>query len=156
MAGYWRKPDETANVMTADGYLAPATSPGSTSAATSTSSTGKKDMILVSGFNVYPNEIEDVVMTHPGVREVGAVGVPDARSGEAVKIVVVRKDESLTDAEIYRPLPPASDRLQDAAPRRVPRHAAAFADRQDPAPRAQGEGRTEGRKAERGREQKSE
>ena len=57
-------------------------------------------MILVSGFNVYPNEIEDVVMTHPGVHEVGAVGVPDAKSGEAVKIVVVRKDAAVTDAEI--------------------------------------------------------
>jgi len=57
-------------------------------------------MIIVSGFNVYPNEIEDVVMTHPGVHEVGAVGVPDVKSGEAVKIVVVRKDEKLTDAEI--------------------------------------------------------
>jgi len=60
----------------------------------------KKDMILVSGFNVYPNEIEDVVMSHPGVHEVGAVGVPDLKSGEAVKIVVVRKDESLTEVEI--------------------------------------------------------
>ena len=60
----------------------------------------QKDMIIVSGFNVYPNEIEDVVMTHPCVHEVGAVGVPDVKSGEAVKIVVVRKDESLTDAEL--------------------------------------------------------
>ena len=60
----------------------------------------QKDMIIVSGFNVYPNEIEDVVMTHPGVHEVGAVGVPDMKSGEAVKIVVVRKDETLTDAEL--------------------------------------------------------
>ena len=60
----------------------------------------QKDMIIVSGFNVYPNEIEDVVMTHPGVHEVGAIGVPDAKSGEAVKIVVVRKDATLTDAEL--------------------------------------------------------
>ena len=93
----------------------------------------QKDMILVSGFNVYPNEVEDVVMTHPGVHEVGAVGVPDAKSGEAVKIVVVRKDAALTDAEIIAFLPGASDRLQDAAPGRIPRHAAALADRQDPA-----------------------
>ena len=57
-------------------------------------------MIIVSGFNVYPNEIEDVVMTHPGVREVGAVGVPDEKSGEVVKIVVVRKDETLTGVEL--------------------------------------------------------
>src|SRR5246127_2114027 len=61
----------------------------------------KKDMILVSGFNVYPNEIEDVVATCPGVLEVAAVGVPDEKSGEAVKIVVVRKDPTLT-AEILR------------------------------------------------------
>jgi long-chain acyl-CoA synthetase len=56
----------------------------------------KKDMILVSGFNVYPNEIESVVATHPGVLECGVVGVPDAKSGEAVKVVIVRKDPDLT------------------------------------------------------------
>ncbi len=100
MAGYWNKPDETAKVMTDDGYLR-------TGDIARVDERGyvfivdrQKDMILVSGFNVYPNEIEDVVMTHPGVHEVGAVGVPDAKSGEAVKIVVVRKDESLTDTEI--------------------------------------------------------
>ena len=100
MAGYWMKPDETANVMTNDGYLR-------TGDVARVDERGyvyivdrQKDMIIVSGFNVYPNEIEDVVMTHPGVHEVGAVGVPDPKSGEAVKIVVVRKDETLTDAEI--------------------------------------------------------
>jgi long-chain acyl-CoA synthetase len=100
MAGYWRKPEETALVMTADGYLR-------TGDIARVDERGyvfivdrKKDMIIVSGFNVYPNEIEDVVMTHPGVGEVGAVGVPDAKSGEAVKIVVVRKDEKLTEAEL--------------------------------------------------------
>ena len=60
----------------------------------------KKDMINVSGFNVYPNEIEDVAMSHPGVLEAGAVGVPDARTGEAVKLVVVRKDPALTEAAL--------------------------------------------------------
>jgi long-chain acyl-CoA synthetase len=60
----------------------------------------KKDMINVSGFNVYPNEIEDVAMGHPGVLEAGAVGVPDARTGEAVKLVVVRKDPALTEAAL--------------------------------------------------------
>ena len=60
----------------------------------------KKDMINVSGFNVYPNEIEDVLMTHPGVLEVGAVGVPDEKTGEAVKIVVVRRDNALTGADL--------------------------------------------------------
>src|SRR5208337_1661339 len=100
MAGYWNKPDETALVMTGDGYLR-------TGDIARVDERGyvfivdrQKDMILVSGFNVYPNEIEDVVMTHPGVHEVGAVGVPDEKSGEAVKIVVVRKDAALTDAEI--------------------------------------------------------
>ena len=100
MAGYWNKPDETAMVMTGDGYLR-------TGDIARVDERGyvfivdrQKDMIIVSGFNVYPSEIEDVVMTHPGVHEVGAVGVPDAKSGEVVKIVVVRKDAALTDAEI--------------------------------------------------------
>ena len=144
MAGYWNKPDETANVMTEDGYLRTGDIARIDERGYVYLVDRKKDMILVSGFNVYPNEIEDVVMTHPGVHEVGAVGVPDARSGEAVKIVVVRKDESCHRRRDHRPLPPAPDRLQDAAPRRIPRHAAALADRQDPAPRAEGEGRGEG------------
>jgi len=100
MAGYWQRPDETAEVMTDDGYLR-------TGDIARVDERGyvyvvdrQKDMIIVSGFNVYPNEIEDVVMSHPGVHEVGAVGVPDVKSGEAVKIVVVRKDVALTDAEI--------------------------------------------------------
>ncbi|MFF7055374.1 AMP-binding protein [Achromobacter spanius] len=96
--GYWNRPDETALVLTADGYLR-------------TGDIGyvdqdgyvflidrKKDMILVSGFNVYPNEVEDAAALHPGVREVAAVGVPDERSGEAVKLYVIRKDPTL-DAE---------------------------------------------------------
>jgi long-chain acyl-CoA synthetase len=61
----------------------------------------KKDMILVSGFNVYPNEIEDVVARHPGVFEVAAVGVPDEHSGEAVKLYIVKKDDAITDADIF-------------------------------------------------------
>jgi long-chain acyl-CoA synthetase len=60
----------------------------------------KKDMILVSGFNVYPNEVEDVVTQHPGVLEAAAVGVPDERSGEAVKLVIVKKDPALTEADV--------------------------------------------------------
>ena len=100
MAGYWRRPDETAKVMTEDGFLR-------TGDIARVDERGyvfivdrQKDMIIVSGFNVYPNEIEDVVMHHPGVREVGAVGVPDVKSGEAVKIVVVRKDETVTEVEL--------------------------------------------------------
>jgi long-chain acyl-CoA synthetase len=100
MAGYWKKPDETAKVMTADGFLR-------TGDIARVDEHGyvylvdrKKDMINVSGFNVYPNEIEEVVATHPGVLEVGAVGVPDLRTGEAVKLVVVRKDPALTEADL--------------------------------------------------------
>ena len=100
MAGYWNKPEETANVMTEDGYLRTGDIARIDERGCLYIVDRKKDMILVSGFNVYPNEIEDVVMSHPGVHEVGAVGVPDSKSGEAVKIVVVRKDAGVTDAEI--------------------------------------------------------
>jgi long-chain acyl-CoA synthetase len=100
MAGYWMRPDETAEAMTADGFLR-------TGDIAQVDDRGyvfvvdrKKDMINVSGFNVYPNEVEEVLMTHPGVLEVGAVGVPDERTGEAVKIVVVRKDKALTGADL--------------------------------------------------------
>ena len=100
MAGYWNRPDETAEVMTEDGFLR-------TGDIARVDERGyvyivdrRKDMILVSGFNVYPNEIEDVMMMHPGVQEVGAVGVPDEKTGEAVKIVVVRKDETITGADL--------------------------------------------------------
>jgi long-chain acyl-CoA synthetase len=100
MAGYWNHPDETEKVMTPDGFLR-------TGDIAQVDERGyvhivdrKKDMINVSGFNVYPNEIEDVAMGHPGVLEAGAVGVPDARTGEAVKLVVVRKDVSLTEADL--------------------------------------------------------
>ena len=100
MAGYWQKPEETAKVMTPDGYF-------------KTGDIGimdergyvrivdrKKDMILVSGFNVYPNEIEEVVASMPGVLEVGAVGVPDEHSGELVKVVIVRKDPKLSEEDV--------------------------------------------------------
>ncbi|MDO8038993.1 long-chain fatty acid--CoA ligase [Janthinobacterium sp. SUN137] len=100
MAGYWQRPDETAKSMTADGYF-------------KTGDVGvmdergyvkivdrKKDMIIVSGFNVYPNEVEDVVASCPGVLECACIGVPDANSGEAVKVFVVRKDPNLTVEQI--------------------------------------------------------
>ena len=96
MAGYWNRPDETAKVMTPDGFF-------------KTGDVGimddngyvkivdrKKDMILVSGFNVYPNELEGVIAAHPGVLECAVIGVPDEHSGEAVKVFVVRKDPTLT------------------------------------------------------------
>jgi long-chain acyl-CoA synthetase len=100
MAGYWNMPEETAKVMTADGFLRTGDIARIDERGYVFVVDRKKDMIIVSGFNVYPNEIEDVVMSHPGVLEVGAVGVPDSRSGEAVKIVVVRKDQTLTQADL--------------------------------------------------------
>jgi long-chain acyl-CoA synthetase len=100
MAGYWQRPDETAKVMTADGWF-------------KTGDVGvmdekgyfrivdrKKDMILVSGFNVYPNEVEDVVAHLPGVQECACVGVPDEKTGEAVKLVIVKKDPALTEEQV--------------------------------------------------------
>lgn len=100
MAGYWQRPDETAKVMTADGYF-------------KTGDVGvmdergffkivdrKKDMILCAGFNVYPNEIEDVVSTLPGVLECAAVGIPDEKAGEAIKLVIVKKDPALTEEQV--------------------------------------------------------
>ncbi|RUQ29556.1 MAG: long-chain-fatty-acid--CoA ligase [Candidatus Competibacteraceae bacterium] len=96
MRGYWNRPEETAQVMTEDGYLRTGDVGYVNQRGYVRIVDRKKDMILVSGFNVYPNEIEDVVAHHPMVREVAAVGIPDEKSGEAVKIVVVRKDEALT------------------------------------------------------------
>jgi long-chain acyl-CoA synthetase len=100
MAGYWNRPDETAKVMTPDGFFKSGDVGFMNERGFVKIVDRKKDMILVSGFNVYPNEIEDVVARLPGVFEVAAVGVPDQHSGEAVKLFVVRKDEALTDADI--------------------------------------------------------
>ena len=96
MAGYWQRPDETAKVMTADGYFKSGDIGIMDERGYTKIVDRKKDMILVSGFNVYPNEIEDVVASMPGVLEVAAVGVPDEHSGEAVKLVIVKKDPNLT------------------------------------------------------------
>lgn len=100
MRGYWNRPDETAKVMTDDGYFRTGDIGQMDEKGYFKIVDRKKDMILVSGFNVYPNEIEDVIVTHPKVFEVAAVGVPDEKSGEAVKIFVVKKDESLTVDEL--------------------------------------------------------
>ena len=102
MSGYWNRPDETAKVMTPDGFF-------------STGDVGimddkgfvrivdrKKDMIVVSGFKVFPNEVENVVAMHPGVLECAVIGVPDANSGEAVKLFVVKRDPSLTEADLRK------------------------------------------------------
>ena len=100
MKGYWNRPDETDKVIDADGWLA-------TGDMAIVQPDGfvklvdrKKDMVLVSGFNVYPNEVEDVVAMHPGVLEVACIGVPDDKSGEVVKIFVVKKDPALTEHDI--------------------------------------------------------
>jgi len=96
MKGYWHKPDETAKTMTADGFLRSGDLAMVDESGFVRILDRKKDMIVVSGFKVYPNEVEDAVALHAGVLEVAAVGVPDPRSGETVKIVVVRKDQDLT------------------------------------------------------------
>ncbi|MDP2811875.1 MAG: long-chain-fatty-acid--CoA ligase [Rhodocyclaceae bacterium] len=94
--GYWRRPDETANVFMPDGFLRTGDMGYVDEKGFVFLVDRKKDIILVSGFNVYPNEVEDVVAAHPGVRDVAAVGVPSEHSGETVKIFVVRKDPTLT------------------------------------------------------------
>ena len=100
MKGYWQKPEETAKVIDADGWLHTGDMARIDEQGFVYIVDRKKDMILVSGFNVYPNEIEDVVAAMPGVLEVAAVGVPDERSGEAVKLYVVKKDPALTADQI--------------------------------------------------------
>ncbi len=100
MAGYWQRADETAKVMWPDGFFKSGDVGVMDERGYTKIVDRKKDMILVSGFNVYPNEIEDVVASHPGVFEVAAVGVPDKHSGEAVKIFVVKKDPALTEAAL--------------------------------------------------------
>ncbi len=100
MKGYWNRPDETAKVMTADGYFRTGDLGYMNEEGYFKIVDRKKDMILVSGFNVYPNEIEDVLALQPKVLEVAAIGVPDDKSGEAVKVFVVKKDSSLTEDEL--------------------------------------------------------
>jgi long-chain acyl-CoA synthetase len=100
MAGYWNRPDETAKVMTADGFFRSGDIGVMDADGYTKIVDRKKDMILVSGFNVYPNEVEGVVAAHPGVLECAVVGVPDDNSGEAVKLFVVKKDPALTEKEL--------------------------------------------------------
>ena len=100
MKGYWQRPEETTKVLSDDGWLKTGDMARMDEQGYFYIVDRKKDMILVSGFNVYPNEIEDIVVTHPKVLEVGAIGAPDEKSGEVVKVVVVRKDDSLTVKEL--------------------------------------------------------
>ena len=100
MQGYWRRPDETKHILTSDAWL-------QTGDIGSMDSEGyvklldrKKDMIIVSGFKVFPNELEDVIALHPGVLEVAAIGIPDAKTGQAVKLFVVKRDPALTEAAL--------------------------------------------------------
>ena len=100
MAGYWQRPDETAKSMTADGYFKTGDIGTMDDRGYFKIVDRKKDMVLVSGFNVYPNEVEDVVAQLPGVMECAVVGVPDEKTGEAVKLVIVKKDPALTEAQV--------------------------------------------------------
>jgi long-chain acyl-CoA synthetase len=100
MAGYWQRPDETAKVMTPDGYFKTGDIGVMDERGYFKIVDRKKDMVLVSGFNVYPNEVEDVVAQLPGVMECAVVGVADEKTGEAVKLVIVKKDQALTEAQV--------------------------------------------------------
>jgi long-chain acyl-CoA synthetase len=102
MAGYWNRPDETANVMTADGFFRTGDIGVMDERGYTKIVDRKKDMILVSGFNVYPNEIEEVIASHPGVLECAVIGVEDSKSGEAVKAFIVKKDPNLTSEEVIK------------------------------------------------------
>jgi long-chain acyl-CoA synthetase len=100
MEGYWRRPDETERAMTADGFFKSGDIGVMDARGYVKIVDRKKDMILVSGFNVFPNEVEEVVAAHPGVLECAAVGVPDGHTGEAIKVFVVRKDPGLTERDL--------------------------------------------------------
>ena len=100
MAGYWQRPDETAKVMTDDGFFKSGDIGVMDERGFFKIVDRKKDMVLVSGFNVYPNEVEEVVANCPGVLECAVVGVPDEKTGEAVKLVIVKKDPALTEAQV--------------------------------------------------------
>jgi len=102
MAGYWNRPEETAKVMTADGYFRTGDIGVMSPDGYTKIVDRKKDMILVSGFNVYPNEIEEVIASHPGVLECAVIGVADDKSGEAVKAFIVKKDQSVTAEDIIK------------------------------------------------------
>ena len=100
MAGYWNRPDETARAIGPDGFFRSGDVGIMDERGYVRIVDRKKDMVLVSGFNVYPTEIEQVVNLHPGVLECAAIGIPDARSGEAVKLFVVKKDATLSEDDV--------------------------------------------------------
>ena len=100
MAGYWQRPDETANVFSADGFFKSGDIGVMDERGYVKIVDRKKDMVLVSGFNVYPSEVEDVVASCPGVMECAVIGVPDEKAGEAVKVFIVKKDPNLTEQQV--------------------------------------------------------
>ncbi|WP_407185862.1 long-chain fatty acid--CoA ligase [Bradyrhizobium centrosematis] len=102
MSGYWNRPEETAKVMTADGFFRTGDIGVMDEKGYTKIVDRKKDMILVSGFNVYPNEVEEVIASHPGVLECAVIGIPDSKSGEAVKAFVVKKDQNLTAEAVIK------------------------------------------------------
>ena len=116
MSGYWNRPEETANVMTADGYFRTGDIGVMAPDGFIKIIDRKKDMILVSGFNVYPNEVEEIIASHPGVLECAVIGVPDERSSEAVKAFIVKKDADLTAEDIVKFC------HQQLASYKIPRH----------------------------------
>ena len=116
MAGYWQRPEETAQVLFGDGWLRTGDVGRFDAAGYLFIEDRKKDVIVVSGFKVYPNEIEDVAMRQPGVREAAAIGVPDAQSGEVVKLFIVRKEPKLTAADVM------AHARQSLTGYKVPRH----------------------------------
>jgi long-chain acyl-CoA synthetase len=116
MAGYWNRPEDTALVLFGDGWLRTGDVGRMDAAGYVFIEDRKKDVIVVSGFKVYPNEIEDVATRQTGVLEAAAIGVPDAQSGEAVKLFVVRKDPNLTAAAVI------SHARQNLTGYKIPRH----------------------------------
>ena len=116
MAGYWNRPDETARVMTSDGFFRTGDVGVMSPDGFTKIVDRKKDMIIVSGFNVYPNEVEEVIASHPGILECAAIGVPDPKSTEAVKVFVVRLDPNLTAQDIV------SCAGTQLTPYKVPKH----------------------------------
>jgi long-chain acyl-CoA synthetase len=102
MPGYWNRPDETATVMSSDGFFRTGDIGVMDAKGQVTIVDRKKDMILVSGFKVFPNEVEAVVSSHPGVLECAAIGIPDERTGESVRLFVVKKDPNLTAEELRK------------------------------------------------------
>ena len=102
MRGYWQKPEANAAAFTADGYFRTGDIGVFDSQGYLRIVDRKKDMIIVSGFNVYPNELEEVIASHPGVLECAVIGVPDAKTGEAVKAFIVRKDPALTAEDVIK------------------------------------------------------